>query len=280
MRGDREQQPDREQQVGGPLPGAVVERAVQPHHHLRGGADVGPGEQVRRHRLEQRGAADPDQHEPVARRAAAPRHHVEGERDEQPAGQGEPGDALAPHAEHDDPQHRRGTRPGGDADDVGARQRVAQQGLADRPETPKAAPASRPTTARGSLFSITMKLAPGISVPPRMRRKSGMVTVYVPSSTSTRNIASTATVSAATVRRTRRRRARCTDRTSAAGRSRRTLTAPLPCSGGPARGRQAHPGRRSSRRPAPRWAAARAVRRRRRRPAARLRGGPSGSTHR
>ena len=50
------------------------------------------------------------------------------------------------------------------------------------PESPKAIPIMVPMTARGSLFSITMKLAPGILSPPvrwavRILKKSGMVTV-------------------------------------------------------------------------------------------------------
>ncbi len=50
------------------------------------------------------------------------------------------------------------------------------------PDSPNAAPISVPTTARGSLCSITMKLAPGIFSPPvrwapRILKKSGMVTV-------------------------------------------------------------------------------------------------------
>ena len=51
------------------------------------------------------------------------------------------------------------------------------------PPTPNAAPTSTPSTARGSLTSITMYDAPGISSPPRIRKKSGMVTVKSPSST-------------------------------------------------------------------------------------------------
>lgn len=50
------------------------------------------------------------------------------------------------------------------------------------PESPKARPINVPVTARGSLASITMKLAPGIFSPPvtwaaRILKKSGMVTV-------------------------------------------------------------------------------------------------------
>ncbi|MNI85679.1 hypothetical protein D3C73_1426960 [compost metagenome] len=50
------------------------------------------------------------------------------------------------------------------------------------PARPKAMPIMVPTTARGSLCSITMKLAPGIFSPPvrwlmTMVKKSGMVTV-------------------------------------------------------------------------------------------------------
>ena len=50
------------------------------------------------------------------------------------------------------------------------------------PESPKAMPIMAPMTARGSLASITMKLAPGIFSPPvrcaaRILKKSGMVTV-------------------------------------------------------------------------------------------------------
>jgi hypothetical protein len=45
------------------------------------------------------------------------------------------------------------------------------------PARPNATPISVPVTARGSLFSITMKLAPGMSAPPSSRKKSGMVTV-------------------------------------------------------------------------------------------------------
>lgn len=50
------------------------------------------------------------------------------------------------------------------------------------PASPKAIPIMVPVTARGSLFSITMKLAPGIFAPPltwltTMVKRSGMVTV-------------------------------------------------------------------------------------------------------
>ena len=45
------------------------------------------------------------------------------------------------------------------------------------PDAPNAKPASAPRTARGSLFSITTKVAPGIDAPPRIAKKSGMVTV-------------------------------------------------------------------------------------------------------
>jgi hypothetical protein len=50
------------------------------------------------------------------------------------------------------------------------------------PARPKATPIMVPITARGSLFSITMKLAPGIRSPPvrwaiTILKKSGMVTV-------------------------------------------------------------------------------------------------------
>ena len=45
------------------------------------------------------------------------------------------------------------------------------------PPMPKARPTSTASTARGSLDSMTMKVAPGICSPPRMRKKSGIVTV-------------------------------------------------------------------------------------------------------
>ena len=50
------------------------------------------------------------------------------------------------------------------------------------PDSPNAIPIMVPMTARGSLVSITMKLAPGIFSPPvkwavRILKKSGMVTV-------------------------------------------------------------------------------------------------------
>ena len=43
------------------------------------------------------------------------------------------------------------------------------------PPTPNAMPTSTPSTARGSLLSIRMNDAPGISSPKRIRKKSGMV---------------------------------------------------------------------------------------------------------
>ena len=45
------------------------------------------------------------------------------------------------------------------------------------PETPNAMPTPTAVTARGSLSSSTMKVAPGICAPPRIRRKSANVTV-------------------------------------------------------------------------------------------------------
>ena len=43
------------------------------------------------------------------------------------------------------------------------------------PAAPKATPASTPRTARGSFDSIMMNVAPGISSPPTIRKKSGSV---------------------------------------------------------------------------------------------------------
>ena len=51
------------------------------------------------------------------------------------------------------------------------------------PPTPNATPTRTPSTARGSLLSIRMKDAPGISSPNRIRKKSGIVNVKSPSST-------------------------------------------------------------------------------------------------
>ena len=63
-----------------------------------------------------------------------------------------------------------------DAEDVGARERVAEQTWNAEPAAPNAAPASTAMRARGSVDSISTNDAPGICSPPMIAIASGKET--------------------------------------------------------------------------------------------------------
>src|SRR5690606_16255314 len=67
--------------------------------------------------------------EPGTRNPIAKRKPVDGQRDAKPRGDGEKGDRRALEGQNDNGKDGACTRAGADADNVGARERIAQHGL-------------------------------------------------------------------------------------------------------------------------------------------------------
>jgi hypothetical protein len=114
-------------------PVAAVEGAADPDHCAGGVHEVRLDQQVAVDGREDRGAADADEHQPVALHPAAPRQRVDAEAGEQPAADGARGDLQGGAVQHHDDEQRAGRRALAEADDVGAAQRVAGDGLEGGP---------------------------------------------------------------------------------------------------------------------------------------------------
>ena len=207
--------------------------ADQPEERALRLGQAGAGQRVPEHAVGEERHGHPDDDEPGAGRPAAQREH--GRRGDERTGQRGAVD-RGRRRSRADREDRGGAGPAGEADDVRAGQRVADDRLQQRPGQSRAPrPTSRPSTSRGRRRPVTMKRAPP-SVPSSPPTTSAGDSGTAPSPRAAMPSATSARTRPATTS-SRRRRSRVRERGDPGGDGRRRLPSP-PAPGGLARPRR------------------------------------------